>query len=373
MLPRFEPRPEPSRLAGWLAPLWAVLATVVVGLVLFSLLGKDPAEALYVFFVKPLATRYGVGELLQKAGPLMLCAVGLAAGYRANVWNIGAEGQLTIGGLAAGALALAFADAPAALLLPAMFVAGALGGMAWAAIPAWLRTRFNANEILTSLMLVYIATYLLSYCVNGPLRDPEGFNFPQSRLFAQNALLPNILSGTRLNAGFVVALAVVAMLWLFMQRSYAGFRMRVAGLAPAAATYTGISLRRTVWMALLIGGACAGVAGTNEVAGPLGPAAALDLAGLRLRGDHRRIRGAAAPRRHRRREPAHVAALSRRRVGAGDACPPERGHGPVPGHAAVLPARGGRLHPLSRAPRRAGGDRDRAKLKRWTRSPSSSC
>jgi simple sugar transport system permease protein len=270
MLSRFEPRPEPSRIASWLAPVWALLATVIVGLALFSLLGKDPVGALYVFFVQPLATRYGIGELLQKSGPLMLCAVGLAAGYRANVWNIGAEGQLTIGGLAAGALALAIDDAPGAIVLPAMVVAGALGGMAWGAIPAWLRTRFNANEILTSLMLVYVATYLLSYFVHGPLRDPEGFNFPQSRLFADNALLPNLLPGTRLNAGYVLALGVVAALWIFMQKSYAGFRMRVAGLAPAAATYTGISLRRTVWTAMLVGGACAGIAGTNEIAGPLG-------------------------------------------------------------------------------------------------------
>jgi simple sugar transport system permease protein len=247
-----------------------VLATVVVGVVLFSLLGKDPLVALRVFFVQPIATRYGLGELLLKAAPLMLCAVGLAAGYRANVWNIGAEGQLTIGGLAAGALALAIDGAPSAIVLPLLIIAGALGGAAWGAIPAWLRTRFNANEILTSLMLVYVATYLLSYFVHGPLRDPEGFNFPQSRQLADAALLPNILSETRLNAGFLIALAIVALLWLFMQKSYAGFRMRVAGLAPAAAAYAGVSLERTVWIALLIGGACAGIAGTNEVAGPLG-------------------------------------------------------------------------------------------------------
>jgi simple sugar transport system permease protein len=267
---RLEARPEPSPVARWLSPLAAALATLAVGFVLFSLLGKDPVEAFNAFFVKPVDSLYGVGELLLKASPLMLIATGLAIGYRANVWNIGAEGQLTLGAIAGGGLALAFPDAPAALLLPAMLVAGALGGMAWAAIPAWLRTRFHANEILTSLMLVYIATYLLSYLVHGPWRDPEGFNFPQSRLFGESALLPNLIAETRLNVGVLLALAVVAAGWVFVQRSLLGFQMRVAGLAPAAASYAGISSTRNVWIALLIGGACAGLAGIQEAAGPVG-------------------------------------------------------------------------------------------------------
>lgn len=265
-----EPRPEPSRIAGLLSPLLAVVATLALGFVLFSALGKDPWEAFQVFFVKPVATPYGLGELLLKAGPLMLCAIGLAIGYRANVWNIGAEGQLTMGGIAAGGLALALNETSSPLLLPAMIVVGAMGGMAWAAIPAWLRTRFNANEILTSLMLVYVATYLLSFLVHGPWRDPEGFNFPQSKMFGESALLPNLIPGTRLNAGFLLALAAVAAGWLFMARSLAGFQMRVAGLAPAAAEYAGISARRMVWLGMLAGGVCAGIAGVNEAAGPVG-------------------------------------------------------------------------------------------------------
>jgi simple sugar transport system permease protein len=200
----------------------------------------------------------------------MLIATGLAIGYRANVWNIGAEGQLIVGAIFAGGLALAFPDTTSPLLLPAMVVAGALGGAAWAAIPALLRTRFNANEILTSLMLVYVASLALSYLVHGPWRDPEGFNFPQSRQFGEAALLPILLPETRLNAGFAIALAVVALAWVFMHRTHAGFRMRVAGLAPAAANYAGISGRGTIWAGMLAGGACAGIAGANEVAGPIG-------------------------------------------------------------------------------------------------------
>ena len=265
-----ESRPQPSRVAAWLSPVCAVLATVVTGFLLFSLLGTDPAHAMRVFFVKPLETRYGVGEWLLKSGPLMLCAIGLAGGYRANVWNIGAEGQLTVGGIVAGGLALAWPDTGGRSLLPAMLVVGAAGGMAWAAVPAWLRTRFNASEVLTSLMLVYVATYLLSYLVHGPWRDPQGFNFPQSRMFADAALWPVLLADTRLNGGFIVDVVCLAVIGVLMSRTIVGFEMRVAGLAPAAARYAGISNRRTVWLGMLAGGACAGIAGVNEIAGPLG-------------------------------------------------------------------------------------------------------
>ena len=267
---KLESRPEPSRLMGWASPLLAAAATLVVGFALFSGLGKNPLEAFYVFFVKPVETLYGFGELLLKASPLMLCAVGLAAGYRANVWNIGAEGQLTLGAICGGGVALAFHESGGAWVLPLMIVAGAAGGMAWAAIPAWLRTRFNANEILVSLMLVYVASLLLSLLVHGAWRDPEGFNFPQSKMFNDFALLPNLLPETRLNIGFLIALAVVAIAWIFMSKSLVGFQMRVAGLAPAAANYAGISAKRTVWLGMLIGGATAGLAGVGEVAGPIG-------------------------------------------------------------------------------------------------------
>jgi simple sugar transport system permease protein len=255
---------------SWASPLLAAAATLLVGFVLFSLLGKSPLQAFHAFFVKPVESLYGIAELLLKASPLMLCATGLAAGYRANVWNIGAEGQLTIGAMCGGGIALALQDVGGAWLLPLMILAGALGGMAWAAIPAWLRTRFNASEILVSLMLVYVASLVLSYLVHGPWRDPEGFNFPQSKMFTDAALLPNLLGETRLNVGLLLALAVVAVGWLFMRRSLVGFQMRVAGLAPAAANYAGISAKRTVWLGMLIGGATAGMAGVGEAAGPIG-------------------------------------------------------------------------------------------------------
>ncbi len=267
---RLEPRGRPSAWFAYGAPVIALVATALTGLVLFSALGRDPLAALQIFFVRPLASAYGLSELAVKAAPLALCAVGLAVGFRGNVWNIGAEGQLTIGAICASGLALAFHGHEGPWLLPAMVVAGALGGMAWGAIPALLRTRFNANEILVSLMLSYVALQLLGYLVHGPWRDPEGFNFPQSRLFGEQALLPVLVDGTRLHLGVVFAVLAVAAGWLLTARSFAGFQIEVVGQAHPAASYAGYSRARVVWLGFLAGGGLAGLAGVGEVAGPIG-------------------------------------------------------------------------------------------------------
>ncbi len=267
---KFEQRPEPSRLMRYLSPLLAVGLMVASGMLLFHLLGKSPAEGFKVFFLNPVQDKYGVAELFLKATPLILCAVGLAVGFRGNIWNIGAEGQLLIGALAGGGLALHFHDTNSMLLLPAMIVAGALGGMFWAAIPAWLRTRFNANEILTSLMLVYIAELIVSWLVHGPWMDPDGFNFPQTRLFQAKATMPILVQGTRVNAGLFIALGALIAGWIFMNRSFMGYQMKVAGQAENAGRYAGFSARRTVWIGMLVGGAMAGIAGVAEISGPVG-------------------------------------------------------------------------------------------------------
>jgi simple sugar transport system permease protein len=263
------PRGAPSRLWTWASPLLALGLTVACGMLLFALLGKSPWQAVSMFFVEPLSTRRGVAEVLLKATPLALCAVGLALAFRANVWNIGAEGQLIAGSIAAAAVALAGAGSGGWIVVAAM-VAAAAGGMAWASITAWLRDRFNANEILVSLMLVYVAQLLLSYVVHGPLKDPAGFGFPQSPMFDRDARLPLLLDGTRLHVGFLLALAAAAAAWLVLARSVIGFQLRVAGLAPRAARYAGFSSRRVLWTTLAISGALAGIAGGAEVAGPMG-------------------------------------------------------------------------------------------------------
>ncbi|HEV7631658.1 MAG TPA: ABC transporter permease [Steroidobacteraceae bacterium] len=267
---RLERRAAPSAVLRVAAPLIAVAAMLVTGFIVFAALGQQPLQALGLFFVTPLNSLYGVGELLLKATPLTLCALGLALGFRANVWNIGAEGQLTLGAIGGGGVALFWSQALGPMGLPAVLLAGVLGGMAWAAIPALLRTRFNTSEILVSLMLVYIAQLLLAWLLHGGWRDPDGFNFPQSRAFDEHLILPLLGDGQRANISVWFAVVLAALSWIFSSKLFAGYRMLVAGQAPAAAAYAGFSERRNVWLALLVGGGAAGLAGVCEVIGPIG-------------------------------------------------------------------------------------------------------
>jgi ABC-type uncharacterized transport system permease subunit len=267
---RLEKRAAPSGLMRVAAPLIAAAAMLATGFVIFALLGKEPVNALEVFFVEPLNSLYGWGELLLKATPLALCALGLALGFRANVWNIGAEGQLILGAICGGGVALFWSSNLGRMALPAILVAGVAGGAAWAAIPAVLRTRFNTSEILVSLMLVYIAQLFLAYLLHGAWRDPDGFNYPQSKAFDDAFILPVLMDGQRATIAFPLMLGLAAVSWLFSSRMFVGYRMRVSGQAPAAAAYAGFRERRNVWLALLISGGAAGLAGVCEVVGPIG-------------------------------------------------------------------------------------------------------
>jgi len=267
---RIERRPIVSQPLLYLTPPLAVVATMLVCFGLFAVMGDNPARSLYAFFIAPLLSGNGLAELGVKAAPLVMIAVGLAAGFRANVWNIGAEGQLTLGAICGGGVALAFWNQPGGWILPLMCLAGILGGMAWAAIPAFLRVVLGVNEILTSLMLTYVASLFLAILVYGPWKDPEGFNYPQSRMFSPAETLPILIPGTRLHAGVLVALLIAIAAWLVMSRSMLGFQIRAAGLAPAAARYAGFSRARLVWITMLASGGLAGLAGVFEVAGPIG-------------------------------------------------------------------------------------------------------
>jgi general nucleoside transport system permease protein len=252
------------------APLIAAAAMLATGFTIFAFLGKDPLHALVVFFVQPLNSLYGWGELLLKATPLALCGLGLALGFSANVWNIGAEGQLTLGAICGGGMALFHGASLGPAALPVILLAGVAGGAAWAAIPALLKTRFNTSEILVSLMLVYIAQLLLAYLLHGAWRDPDGFNFPQSKAFDDHVILPPLLNGQRATMAVLLVPAFAALSWLFSSKMFAGYRMLVSGQAPAAAAYAGFSERRSVWLAMLISGGAAGLAGVCEVVGPIG-------------------------------------------------------------------------------------------------------
>ncbi len=256
-----------SRVARAFAPpLVAIALTVISAMVLFVLLGRDPGAALRVLFLAPFED---LPELALKAAPLALCAAGLAVSFRGNVWNIGAEGQLVVGAIAAGAVAMQVAPEATFEWWPIALLAGAAGGIGWAAITGWLRDRFGANEILVSLMLVYVAQLLLGALLEGPWRDPDAQD-PQTRMFEAAALLPVWLAGTRLHVGVPLALVVVLGVWLFQMRSAAGYRIRVGGMAPHAAAYAGFNGRASLWIALVISGGCAGLAGALEAIGPTG-------------------------------------------------------------------------------------------------------
>jgi general nucleoside transport system permease protein len=273
---RLERRPSPSRVWSAATPVLAVVLTMIAGGVMFWLLGKDPFVAIRTIFYDPLfdpaLASYSRPQLLVKAGPLILIAIGLSLGFRAGIWNIGAEGQYIMGAICGAAVGLAFYPTESRLIFPAMVIAGALGGWAWAMIPALLKTRFNTNEILVSLMLVYVAQNILAAMALGLLRNPEGGGFPGSRNFRDYpaAANPELLAGTGMHWGVVVAFMAVIAAYVLLQRHMLGFQIKLAGQAPRAARFAGVNPAGLVVLCLGISGALAGLAGVFEVTGPAG-------------------------------------------------------------------------------------------------------
>jgi general nucleoside transport system permease protein len=266
-----ERRAERSATIAVASPLIAIALTLVTMAILFAILGKNPITALGVYFIAPLTDSYSLIEIAVKATPLVMIAVGLALCYIANVWNIGAEGQFLIGAVCGSWIAVKTQGTDAgAWVLPAMLVAGAIGGALYALIPAICKVRFGASEILTSLMLVYVAELFLDYLVRGPWRDPNGYNFPTTAEFDPVATVPTLIEGSRLHLGAVIALIVVMIATVLLGRTIMGFEIRVVGAAPRAARFAGFDADRLVIVTFLISGALAGLAGIIEVAGPIG-------------------------------------------------------------------------------------------------------
>ena len=270
---KLEPRPQPSKLMSLASPLLALVLTAIIAAILFAALGKDPVKGLNMFFVEPWSNLRQISEVLLKATPLIVIALGLAVCYRSNVWNIGAEGQYLLGVLCGGGVALWLTThgivLPKIATVPLVLIGGVLGGMAWAALVTLLRDKFNASEILVSLMLVYVAQQLVNYMVFGPWKDPQGFGFPHTKSFDASTWLPGLLGGTRLHIGFLVAMVLVGVMCVFMFRIYRGYQLQVGGLAPAAARYAGFSASTSLWTALMISGGLAGLAGGMEAIGTI--------------------------------------------------------------------------------------------------------
>ncbi|WP_105416070.1 ABC transporter permease [Neorhizobium sp. T25_27] len=265
-----QKRARVSTLFSVLSPLLALALTLLFGAIMFWLLGKNPGSALYSFFIEPLLEVWSLHELAIKAAPLILIAVGLSVCYRSNNWNIGAEGQFTIGAITGSILPVMYPAWHSPMILPLMLILGMVGGALYAGIPALLKTRFNTNEILTSLMLVYIAQLYLDWLVRGPWRDPQGNNFPITKTFQIEAVLPEILSSGRAHWAFIFAIVAAVALWFMMRFMLKGFEVSVLGQSERAGRFAGFSARRMVWFSMLLSGALAGLAGISEVSGSIG-------------------------------------------------------------------------------------------------------
>ena len=267
---KLVPRGSSSQSMFILAPIFAIFLTLLTGSIIFFLMGYNPLNALKIFFISPISNAYGLSELLVKATPLALIAMGLSFCFKNNIYNIGAEGQLTMGAIFGGGVGIYFYDVSSILILPGMIIAGALGGALWAMIPALLKTKFNTNEILTSLMLAYIALLILDYLVVGPWRDPDGFNFPKTRPFGESGRMPILFQGLRIHFGLIVTLILIAFSWFIYSKTIFGFQLKVSGFSPKAARFAGFNKNFLIFSAFAISGAFAGLAGVGEVSGPIG-------------------------------------------------------------------------------------------------------
>jgi simple sugar transport system permease protein len=272
---RLEKRPNPSKFWLYGTPVVAVILTMVFGGMLFAAMGKNPFEVIRTIFWDPLFGEFAFylrGQLLVKAGPLILIAIGLALGFKAGIWNIGAEGQYIMGAICGAAVGLAVYPTESRWIYPLMVIAGAFGGWAWAMIPAILKTRFNTNEILVSLMLVYVAQTILAKASTGFLKNPEGMGFPGSRNFSSYpaAANPELIAGSGIHWGVVTALVVAVVAWVLLSRHIIGFQIRLSGQAPRAARFHGVNPNRLVVLCMGVSGGLAGLAGLFEVTGPAG-------------------------------------------------------------------------------------------------------
>ena len=266
-----EKRAERSNTIALISPLIAIGLTIVTMVILFAILGKNPLLALHAYFIAPLTDSYSLQEIAVKATPLVMIAIGLSLCYLANAWNIGAEGQFLIGAVAGSWIAVKTQGTDAGVwVLPVMLVLAAAAGALYALIPAICKVKFGASEILTSLMLVYVADLFLDYLVRGPWRDPHGFNFPTTAEFDPVATVPLLIEGGRLHLGSIIALLVVAGAAILLGRTIKGFEIRVVGAAPRAARFGGFNSNQLIILTFAVSGALAGLAGIIEVAGPVG-------------------------------------------------------------------------------------------------------
>lgn len=262
----FEKRKNVSRTAQFLVPTVSFFVSLILSGIMLAAFGSNPFHTFVAMFSGAFGSANGFSETLVKAIPLMLTSLGVALAFKLKFWNIGAEGQLTLGGVAAAGVALFLGGqikGPSLLILA--LLAGGLAGAAWAGIPGFLKTRLKVDETLVTLMLNYVAILFSEYLYYGPWRDPKGYGFPGSAQFPENAWLPRIMG--RAHIGLYIALAIAAILWILLRRTRWGFETAIIGASPKAARYQGIAVERNIMLTVLLSGALSGLAGACEVTG----------------------------------------------------------------------------------------------------------
>ena len=266
----YKPTFSMAHLQSIVSPAVAILLSVLSGVVIFRFFDVSIVDGLYYFYVDPVRDAYGVSELLLKVSPILLCAYGLLFCFKAGVWNIGAEGQYISGAILAGWAALSLEQFDSRLNVFGVLLAGVLGGMACAAIVGFLKYFLRVSELLTTIMLNYVAVHVLMYLVNGPLKDPNGFSFPESAIFADHTLLPVFTEAFRLNVSIFFPVVLLAVCFLVFNYTRFGFELGVSGGSASAAKNAGIDANKHALLVLVICGMCAGLAGAAEVIGPVG-------------------------------------------------------------------------------------------------------
>jgi len=264
---RLEPRDHAPAWLSACVPIGAVLVTVALSAGLIALAGAPIFRAFRLMFDGAVGSGFAINETLTRATPLIFTGLAAAIAFRARLWNIGAEGQLYMGAVAATVLGTGAIDWPPTLLMPLLLIAGALAGAAMLAGPALLKTKLGVDEVVTTLLLNFIVVLFVGLLLEGPLKDPMGLGWPQAAPIVPEGELVKLATGKRLHAGFLVALAMALAAWVIDARSTLGFRIRAVGLNATASRFAGIGVDRTLlWTALLSGG-IAGMAGVSEVAG----------------------------------------------------------------------------------------------------------
>lgn len=247
-------------------PLFAIVSTFIITAALVLLANANPLQAYYYFLIAPLSSRVSALETLVKATPLILTGASVAIAFASGYWNIGAEGQLYAGAIAAAWLGPMLGNLHPVLAISFMLIGGFVAGMLWALIPALLKVKLAVDEVVTTLLMNSVISYIVSFLLNGSWRDPIS-GWPQSPQIANSAMLPKLVERSRLHFGFIIALAMIAVIWFILSRTALGLRMRATGLGQEAARFMGVNVSRTMLTAALISGGIAGLAGVSEVAG----------------------------------------------------------------------------------------------------------